>query len=184
MTSKASEVIKANKEALEQGLVLLDKLTENQLSQVCEPWISSTIGQHIRHVVDMYFALAAAECKDIIDYDVRQRGSNIEKSLGDAKSAMHSVIDWLSQLEMKCQQGLELEECSLNIKSEVSLSRSVSLEVSSNLLRELVFVGSHAVHHYALIKVIAKCLEIDVEEWFGVAPATVSYLRNELACAQ
>lgn len=72
----------------------------------------------------------------------------------------------------------------VRVKSEISLQKSASVTLESSLMRELVFVGSHTVHHYALIKVIANDQGLQVSSNFGIAPATASFLRNEVECAQ
>ena len=48
---------------------------------------------------------------------------------------------------------------------------------ASSVSRELQFLVSHTVHHFALIAAIATFLDIPVPEDFGVAPSTLKY-RN------
>ena len=174
------DVLQANVEALEQGAVLLSNITDDEYLAVCEPYVGSTIGQHFRHILDMYAALMAIDSVDLphpitfVNYDKRSRGSDVEFSRKQAVNSLAEVVSWLNTCDLSSAKPLE-------VKSEVSLSRSVSVNVKSNLLRELVFIGSHTVHHYALIKIIARLQKIDIDEWFGVAPATVSYLRKQPA---
>lgn len=179
MNKQALEIIKANKDALEQGLELLSRLSDDEYTRVCEPWLKSTIGQHIRHVADMYLALMGAQEEGVADYDVRRRGSRVEKNSDQGREVLQQISLWLDELA----QHIDGNQA-LRIKSEVSLQKSVSVTLESSLLRELVFVGSHTVHHYAVISVIARLQNLNVDEWFGIAPATVTFLRNEAACAQ
>jgi len=179
MTKQALDIIKANKEALEQGLELLSRLSNDEYTCICKPSLKSTIGQHIRHVADMYFALMSVQEGELVDYDVRRRGSNVELHCSKGIDAFKQIMLWLDELAQSVD-----DDKKITIKSEVSLHQSVSVTLESSLLRELVFVGSHTVHHYAVISVIAKLQGLDIAEWFGVAPATVTFLRNEVACAQ
>ncbi|MEH6452764.1 MAG: hypothetical protein V7782_06940 [Psychromonas sp.] len=43
----------------------------------------------------------------------------------------------------------------------------------------MVFISSHAIHHYAMIAQIAKAQQQTIPEYFGVAPATASFMRAE-----
>ena len=44
--------------------------------------------------------------------------------------------------------------------------------------RELQFLLSHSVHHYAIIAMICGQHEIEVPEGFGVAPSTLKYRES------
>ena len=66
----------------------------------------------------------------------------------------------------------------------MTLEETESTVIPTTEIRELVFVGSHAVHHYALISIIAQLQGIETEENLGIAPATASFLREESGCAQ
>ena len=45
----------------------------------------------------------------------------------------------------------------------------------STLGRELQFLVSHTVHHFAMIGGMCSCLDVKMEEGFGVAPSTLKY---------
>ena len=62
--------------------------------------------------------------------------------------------------------------------SEVSLSETESVCISSSFIRELIFTSSHTVHHYALISVLAKLQGAKIQSGVGVAPATASFIRD------
>lgn len=179
MDKQVQEIINANVEVLEKGLVFLGRLSDEEYNKVNEPLIKSTIGQHIRHVADMYFALMEADENALVDYDKRRRGSQIESVKALGIEAIQQILFWLDTLALQ-----KLGQQSVQIKTEISLQKSKSVTMESSFVRELVFIGSHTVHHYALINVIAKCQGLEIDEMFGMAPATVSYLRNEVTCAQ
>lgn len=177
------EILQANIEALEQGLNFLTDITDEQFVHVCTPYVHSTIGEHIRHVLDMYVVLKESVQSGLVDYDRRCRGSNIEFQRSSALAALQEAIEWTKSLSDNISAVCEKK---LSIKSEVRLeptAKTSPVKVDSSLARELIFVSSHAVHHYALISVIARLQGLEVGNFFGIAPATVSYLRNEAACA-
>lgn len=57
------------------------------------------------------------------------------------------------------------------------------LEFAAARLRELQFLLSHTVHHFALIATLLERFEIGVPEDFGIAPSTLKYWQAQAQCA-
>ncbi len=180
-------VIRGNLEAVDQGLRFLSSLTDEQYICVT-PLVKSSIAEHIRHVLDMYFAVIRRVDGNVIDYDVRRRGDVVESCRKQAQVELNEVRNWLSEFDLGLRNlsrhSERFNNPRLDIKTEVTLNETESVVVPTTEIRELVFIGSHAVHHYALIDVIARLQGIETEEKLGVAPATASFLREEPGCAQ
>lgn len=182
-------VIRGNIEAIHQGLDLISALSDEQYVHIASPYVSSSIGMHFRHVVDMYSALMANDSRqqvtDIIDYDSRRRGALIEERRDIAIKELRSLEHWIMHLadaeSALCDADVieKQKQQSISVKSEVTLSDSHSVIVESSLIRELIFVSSHAVHHYALIGVIAKLQGVALSGSLGIAPATATFLREQ-----
>ena len=182
-------VIRGNIEAIHQGIDLISALSDEQYVHIASPYVSSSIGAHFRHVVDMYSALmtsdSSQQVSDIVDYDVRRRGALIEKSRDVAIEELRSLEHWITQLAGNVSESCGVDAIAkqkqqpISLKSEVTLSDSRSVIVESSLIRELIFVGSHAVHHYALINVIAKLQGVRLSGSLGIAPATATFLREQ-----
>lgn len=182
-------VIRGNIEAIHQGIDLISALSDEQYVHIASPYVSSSIGMHFRHVVDMYSALMTSDsCQqetDIVDYDVRRRGALIEDRRDIAIKELRSLERWIMNLSdseiASCDSDaiVKQKQQSISLKSEVTLSDSCSVIVESSLIRELIFVGSHAVHHYALISVIAKLQGVALNDSLGIAPATATFLREQ-----
>ena len=183
-------VIRGNIEAIHQGIDLISALSDEQYVHIASPYVSSSIGAHFRHVVDMYSALMTSDSEqqvsDIVDYDVRRRGALIEKRRDIAIEELRSLEDWITQLTNNASEAsnvgdaiVKQKQQSISLKSEVTLSDSCSVIVETSLIRELIFVGSHAVHHYALINVIAKLQGVTLSGSLGIAPATATFLREQ-----
>ena len=187
-------VIRGNIEAIHQGIDLISSLSDEQYVHIASPYVSSSIGAHFRHVVDMYNALmvndANKQTAGIVDYDVRRRGALIEERRDVALEELQSLERWIMQLVDNMPESCDVDvptkqKCqSILVKNEVTLSDSHSVIVESSLVRELIFVGSHAVHHYALIQVIAKLQGVVLSGSLGVAPATATFLREQSAKAE
>ena len=55
---------------------------------------------------------------------------------------------------------------------------------TSSVARELDFLQSHTIHHYAIIAMLCRLQNVVVEQGFGVAPSTLRYqLTSKMQCA-
>jgi uncharacterized damage-inducible protein DinB len=63
----------------------------------------------------------------------------------------------------------------IRARCEVSYAHGDSSITDSTFGRELVYAIAHAIHHYALISVMARLMEVKLPEQFGVAPSTVAH---------
>lgn len=172
-------IINGNLEAIDQGLRLIDSLSDSEYVTVLAPYCQSSIGQHFRHVADLYQAITIPASAGIVDYDRRRRGAAIENSRQIAIDELTTIKGFMTALLENAESLAAAEDsCTLMVKTEVSIGSSNSVTIKSSLMRELVFAGSHAVHHYALISIIAKLQGVELEERLGVAPATATFLRE------
>ena len=102
------------------------------------------------------------------DYDRRRRDVRLESCKQLALAEIQQTIDVLTHLE----------DGAVRVHSEVSPSDKVVVEVHSTIKRELLFVTSHAVHHFALIALLLRLQGVVVPDSFGVAPATLTHQRT------
>ena len=54
---------------------------------------------------------------------------------------------------------------------------------ATSVVRELQFLASHTVHHYAVIAAMLRPQGVEPGDDFGVAPSTLQYERENAACA-
>ena len=130
----------------------------------------ASIGQHIRHIVDHFWALQEGLITGVVDYNLRHRNSALEKSGDVALDAVEKIQQWI--------HSLNKENKSLKVQTEVSVSHAETIEVQSNFERELIYVLNHTLHHIAYACLLAKSLKINVPEYLGVAPATATFQRE------
>jgi len=177
-------------ESLSQVHALLSDTSQDQYVHVCVPHVQSSMGSHVRHILDMFYAFELGVTQnEVIDYDLRRRGAAIETSLSDALTNINQTIDWIKNTFVPTHAQIDTDTALLasvlsapaKVKTEVCLSHTVSVHVESNVGRELIFVASHAVHHFALLATIAKLQGLSLDDHFGVAPATRTFLRQEQA---
>tara|TARA_R110001583_G_scaffold18604_1_gene73841 strand:+ start:1739 stop:2239 length:501 start_codon:yes stop_codon:yes gene_type:complete len=157
---------------LQQANTYLDFVSEQQYTQVISPYFMSSAGAHMRHILDHYQAIISGLSEGLIDYDKRSRGGVIESC---PKAAQASIAEISAFLQALSPQQLQQ---SIKLSTEISVIDKQVAIVDTTLAREIIFTGSHAVHHLATIKYIAQAQEIEVEGSLGIAPATATFLRT------
>lgn len=166
---KTESLITATQGILQQGLALLDECQPRTYSQVAPQPYGASIGQHFRHVLDHFLCLASSIGTGTVNYDHRSRNRLIETSLEHARSHTEMLI-WLfgTLTERECGQPCVVE-CS------VEYGDGGAGTTVSTLGRELAYCISHAVHHFAIMKLICAQVDVRVDDEFGVAPSTLKY---------
>jgi len=165
-------MIESQLEIIDQGRRFLKALDQQQYCHVATPHFNRSAGAHMRHIIDHYQALMGRQ-NNLVDYNKRHRFSEVETSIDAALQALSEVEQWLLALD---QQTLNQ---SLDVLCEISVSEQQNHCSRSTLGRELVFVSSHAVHHFFTLKLIANLQGIIVTHDFGLAPATASFERSQ-----
>jgi uncharacterized damage-inducible protein DinB len=157
---------------LAQGKRYLTLISDTQYTEVRPSVFNSSAGTHMRHILDHYQALMQRQ-QGLINYNVRQRYSKTETSAQSALKLTEEIEHWLLQLDDN-----QLSE-EVQVMSEMAIDNEKNALTTSTLARELLFVSSHAVHHYSIIKLICGLQDIQLPDNFGVAPATVTFERNQ-----
>jgi len=179
-------LFKANIDALSEGQELLSQLSPEQYTQGYKPAFSSTIGAHFRHVLEHYRCFLSHIESGEICYDSRERDQLLEV---DHEYALCTISELSAALEK-----FNLMDPNMNSACEVRDMQSTKA-VTSTLERELLFLQSHSVHHYAMIAAMCRLLGVVPEEDFGVAIATKAHqqqcksvntlhLKGDATCAQ
>jgi hypothetical protein len=154
-------------QVFEQQKALLRQLNQRQYTAPCHALSNSTIGQHTRHIIELFQCLVKGLEKGLVNYDSRERNMQIETDT-------HFAIDCMNRIEMNLEKPDQQLQLMVNNRSEYM--------IDTNYYRELLYNLEHCIHHQALIKVALLTFgNISVSENFGVAPATIEY---RLQCAQ
>ena len=167
-----------NIDILKQGLDLLYSLPDDLYASINPPLFNYGVGAHFRHCLDSYNCFLAGIERGRIDYDLRERDASLERDRSVAMAKIGATIDRLQVL--KTTDG----EMPLIVKMENARSSAQSLWASSSLARELQFLMSHTVHHYAIVAVLLRFQGFDPGEEFGIAPSTLEHWRNASQCAR
>lgn len=135
----------------------------------------STIGRHLRHIADHFSALVQGEGNELVDYEARSRDSLMESCRETCRETFVDIQQWLMALKPE-----DLPQ-TLLVRTDVGIGEALVTTLPSTLARELAFVCSHAVHHYAIIRIIAQALGCETDRVFGLAPSTATFERNQCA---
>lgn len=170
-------LIDDNVHALMQGIDLISAIDDDAYSTSTTPLAKSAAGGHFRHCIDFYACFTAGIEAGRINYDLRERNAAVETNRSVAIEKIEAIIE--------CLRGLSVEDTAREVQviSEDSSEDGRALDWSrSSVRRELQFLLSHTIHHYAIIAVSLRMRGIEPGEEFGVAPSTLRHWRAQ--CVQ
>ena len=161
-------LIPALNHSLDEITKLLHQLSDDEFAAHCQALSNATIGEHTRHIIEMFQCLEKFYENGIVDYDLRDRNKLIQTSTDYAIECIRNIQENLDRpnKNIELQQIIDGEE----------------IRIDSNYHRELLYNLEHCIHHQALIKVaILQCENIQIDSNFGVARSTIEYRKQ---CAQ
>jgi hypothetical protein len=156
------------KNTLNELQKVIAQLAPEDYSKPVDHLSGSTIGEHSRHIIELFQCAVNAYDDGLLNYDNRNRNLLIQANKEHALAAIESLIHTLE----KPNKTLLLEQ---NISQE-------NIQIETNYHREMIYNLEHCIHHQALIKVaVLQIHYIEVTDSFGVAPSTIEYRKQ---CAQ
>ena len=160
-------------EILHQGMELLGAISTEQYIQPHAAANNASIGKHYRHCLEHFEPLLKLVDHDLIDYDARNRDTLLETNLTAASDRTHQFITLCDQLTTR---SLDQE---VRVRCKVAYTDADEPAVQSTLAREWMYGVAHAIHHYAIIRIICSLQGIELSPNFGVAPSTEQYLKEQ-----
>ena len=158
-----------NIEMLRQGIAALDQMDGDRYAKPAYR-SGSSIGAQFRHILDHYQAFLAGLESGRIDYDARERSRSVETDIEAART----------QAERICRELEQVPDDRLDTETTVNTCTAsppdrAPVWTPSTPRRELSFLLSHTVHHFALINLLARAGGVELPGSFGVAPSTLAY---------
>ncbi|MDR3712655.1 MAG: DinB family protein [Puia sp.] len=142
----------------------IDQLSDSQYTKPCIALSGSSIGQHVRHIVELFQCLLNGYPNGEIDYDSRRRNQAIAMDREFAKECLQAITGKIAQPDkpLSLYVGFGKEE--------------KPLAIPTTYFREIVYNIEHAIHHMALMRIgIHEVSEILLPKEFGVAAGTLKY---------
>jgi hypothetical protein len=156
-------IIQSTLNTLQKSQSLLDKLTDDQLCDASVSPYYSSIGTHIRHILDFYECLFHSSFENQIDLTARSRNKDVESKCVCAKDYLNIIINKLnaSNFEM---------DSTVSVIDDLGLG---AIEIPYTYGAFLAQANSHTIHHYAIINYIFDRLGIVINDAdFGYNPTT------------
>jgi len=174
---KDPDLIRSNQEALAETATLITLVGRDGFVASVAPAFASTVGAHVRHVIEHYQCFFSQCQNGIICYDKRMRLTQIEEDSDIALSTIKKELE--PQL---VAQLLGIDEPADSQKLYLCDAQSEQ-KIATTFERELAFLHSHTTHHNAMIAAMARILGFQPEQSIGVAIATQQYMESS-KCAQ
>ena len=165
-----NELIEANRCLLGQALSLLEGIDDEAYAARSEACLGSTPGGHMRHILEHYANFLQGLDEAVVDYDRRDRGSPMETC---RRTASDLALDLLCKLAQVPPDTFA--DPLLVILDDGGATR----QSRSTVERELQFLLSHTVHHFALVRTLLHIQGIrDFPASFGLAPSTLRHINK------
>ena len=146
----------------------IEQLSSRQYTQPSKTLFNATIGQHVRHIIELFICLEKGYVNGVVNYEKRKRDLRFENDKDIAKELLHLIYKKLdkSDKELLLEAGYDDES-------------TETITITTNYYREILYNLEHTVHHMALIRVgINEVSNIALPEDFGVASSTMKYRKT------
>jgi len=156
-------IIKSTLKTLKKSRTLLSILNDDELSDTSVAPYYSSIGSHLRHILDFYDCALYPNSENKIDLTNRSRNNDVENKCEIALQYLTQIINKLDTIEQKTKENMIVID-------DLGLGK---LEMTYTFEALMAQANSHTIHHYAIINYILDRLGISVkDETFGYNPTT------------
>jgi uncharacterized damage-inducible protein DinB len=155
---------------LSQVADLVKKFNSEEFTTSIPVLNNSTIGQHVRHIVEFYVCLCVGSGNGIVNYEDRKRDLLLE-----------TVPSFVLEKIEDCKKFIQDEDLEKQVILE-HLIGDLLCKIPSSVSRELIYLAEHSIHHFAIIK-IGMCQAFpdkNLPTNFGVADSTVRYTNKKI----
>lgn len=143
---------------------LIQELSEENYRRPSALLGGASIGKHVRHILEVLQCLKEGYAQGIVNYDLRRRDASLENHPSDAIDLIGNLLD-----------SLYLE----NKPITMAFAEESIVTVPSSYLREISYNVEHTVHHFAMIHVALREMNLDlVEDDFSKAASTIRFHRS------
>lgn len=151
-------------ENLRRGEKLLNSVTDAQYKDGNTPPYFSSVGCHVRHILDVYQCVFRGLSHGVVDLTARDRNFYYEESAAAGLDYLHEIIGQLRSLKATDMNQILLVKDNLG---------DGIVEVQYTLASLLMQAHSHTIHHFAIIGFLVHSLGIELPDAdFGYNPTT------------
>ncbi len=149
---------------------ILEQLDNEELMRGHAVLFGSSIGQHLRHILEFYQCLLAAVHTGTFSYDRRRRDLSIETEVAAARAS----VAWSTRelVQLRLDQPLRMDADLPDIP--------LGTGAATTLKRELLYLADHGVHHLAMVRIaLEQALpHVSIPGQLGVAVSTQNHRQH------
>ena len=158
-----NSILQSTLKTLQKSKLLLSNLDDATLANKSIPPYYSSIGGHIRHILDFYDCILKSKDGEKVDLTARKRNENVE-------TCCKQATDYLEQIIVKLLATDRNLEDQVMVKDDLGMGL---IEMPYTYAALLAQANSHTIHHYAIINYILDRLGIVFSDGdFGYNPTT------------
>ena len=156
-------ILQSTLHTLNKAHGLLNTLNDKQLCDTSIGPFYSSIGSHLRHVLDFYDCVFSYKNDFVVDLTARSRNKAVERQCCTAKDYLNATIKQIENFNVDLNKNvLVIDDLGLG-KVEINYTFGVLLAQAN----------SHAIHHYAIINYLIFSLGLKIADSdFGYNPTT------------
>jgi hypothetical protein len=156
-------IVQSTVKTLQKSQILLDSISNEQLCDASVSPYYSSIGSHIRHILDFYDCIFNVDENNNVDLTARSRNKVVERNCECAQDYLNQIIGRLNSA------SLDTDETVL-VTDDLGMGKTEIPYTYGSLLAQ---ANSHTIHHYAIINYIFDSLGIVInDDEFGYNPTT------------
>jgi hypothetical protein len=141
-------------------------MNDNTYADPAKIILKASVGQHVRHIIEMYFCMIEGYASGTINYDKRKRNIDIEQNRDLAVTAIDQIIS-------------QIEKPELNLILENNFGSGELSHINTTYEREVHYNLEHTIHHMAIIRIkIESEPHMAVDEDYGVAYSTIQHRKS------
>lgn len=156
-------IIRSTLKTLEKSQSLLNNLSDEDLCNASISPYYSSVGTHIRHILDFYDCIFKINSERQIDLTIRNRNKEVESKCDCARDYLQLIIYKLNSSHFDMGEVVAVID-------DLGLGKIEFQNTMGGLLSQ---ANSHTIHHYAIINYILHGLNISLSDSdFGYNPST------------
>ena len=149
----------------------LNQLSNEEYTRSSKILVNATIGQHVRHIIELFQCLEKGYDSGLVNYEKRKRDYKIETDKEFAAVLLKEIYT-----------HIEKPNKEIILEAEDYCDSVETVSIPSNYYREIAYNLEHAIHHMALIRIgVKEVSSVVLPDEFGVAYSTIKYRQQ---CAQ
>ena len=157
-------MIKAIVQNLERGIQLLTSIRDDQYANTTIPPYFSSIGCHMRHVLDAFTSIFNGMESGRVDFSDRKRNTISEVATAEGIRYFNQTLQKLKHLSSE------------DLKKTIDVTDNLGtgdITIKYTVENALAYAHSHTIHHYAMIGYLVNQLGIELKDSdFGYNPTT------------